>query len=213
MPGGSRSLGCCHGIAGHPIGNVHARRGSARAPSWRMCATARWRRCPRRWGRRTAAWCSRRCSCTSATRACTTKSGRCARRAGSSWGCTWRGRRSGAGLSRCGWPPHADELRAALGPAYELEDWTASWCRLHRTLPLRRLDAALAAEVGESLAALIIAAEPAHPAAGPRSRVGTGAVRSWARPGAPPTVARLRPRPAAGNAKRASGRRPVSLRS
>ena len=55
---------------------------------------------------------------------------------------------------------HADELRAALGPAYELEDWTASWCRLHRTLPLRRLDAALAAEVGESLAALIVAAEP-----------------------------------------------------
>lgn len=55
---------------------------------------------------------------------------------------------------------HADELRAALGPAYELEDWTASWCRLHRTLPLRRLDAALAAEAGESLAALIVAAEP-----------------------------------------------------
>lgn len=24
----------------------------------------------------------------------------------------------------------ADDLRAALGPDYELEDWTASWCRL-----------------------------------------------------------------------------------
>ncbi|MEE9278451.1 MAG: hypothetical protein V3V06_08575, partial [Dehalococcoidia bacterium] len=34
---------------------------------------------------------------------------------------------------------HADDLRAALGPEYELEDWTASWCRLHRTLPLQGL--------------------------------------------------------------------------
>lgn len=54
----------------------------------------------------------------------------------------------------------ADELRAALGEGYELEDWTASWCRLHRTLPLRRLDADLAAEVAVALQALICAAEP-----------------------------------------------------
>ncbi len=73
---------------------------------------------------------------------------------------------------------HADELRAALGPAYELEDWTASWCRLHRTLPLRRLDAALAAEAGEALAALIVAAEPLirrlGPAPAPADAAGRG---------------------------------------
>ena len=55
---------------------------------------------------------------------------------------------------------HGDELRAALGPTYELEDWTASWCRLHTTLPLRPLDAALALEVGAALAGLVRASEP-----------------------------------------------------
>lgn len=55
---------------------------------------------------------------------------------------------------------HGDELREALGPAYELEDWTASWSRLHRTLPLRRLDAALAGEVAAALARLIRATQP-----------------------------------------------------
>jgi hypothetical protein len=70
---------------------------------------------------------------------------------------------------------HADELRAALGPAYELEDWTASWCRLHRTLPLRRLDTALAAEVGGSLAALIAATEPLVRRLNPIPAAGGGA--------------------------------------
>ena len=78
---------------------------------------------------------------------------------------------------------HADELRAALGPAYELEDWTASWCRLHRTLPLRRLDETLADEVGASLAALIVAAEPLlrrlGPAPAPESAAAAG--RAWKR--------------------------------
>ena len=54
----------------------------------------------------------------------------------------------------------ADELREMLGAGYELEDWTASWCRLHRTLPLRRLDDALAVEAGEALRELIEASEP-----------------------------------------------------
>ena len=78
---------------------------------------------------------------------------------------------------------HADELRAALGPSYELEDWTASWCRLHRTLPLRRLDATLAAEVGASLAALIVATEPLlrHLGPGPAPASAVGAGRGWTR--------------------------------
>jgi len=54
----------------------------------------------------------------------------------------------------------ADALREALGVDYELEDWTASWCRLQRTLPLRRLDNDLALEVGAALQTLIQAAEP-----------------------------------------------------
>ena len=55
---------------------------------------------------------------------------------------------------------HADELRRALGPDYELEDWTASWCRLHRTLPLEPLSPALADAVAARLAALIRVTEP-----------------------------------------------------
>lgn len=61
----------------------------------------------------------------------------------------------------------ADELRAALGADYELEDWTASWCRLHRTLPLRRLDDDLVAEVATALQALIRAVEPVIRRLGP----------------------------------------------
>lgn len=54
----------------------------------------------------------------------------------------------------------ADDLRAALGCAYELEDWTASWCRLHTTLPLGKLDPPAAQAVAQRTAALIGGAEP-----------------------------------------------------
>ena len=54
----------------------------------------------------------------------------------------------------------ADDLRAALGPDYELEDWTASWCRLHTTLPLTPLTDDLASQVAGATVALIQAAEP-----------------------------------------------------
>lgn len=40
---------------------------------------------------------------------------------------------------------------AALGPAWELEAWTASWRRLHRTFPFETLDRALALEVAAEL--------------------------------------------------------------
>jgi hypothetical protein len=55
---------------------------------------------------------------------------------------------------------HQAELIAELGPAYELERWTASWTRLHRCLPLRPLDDAYLDEVAEELAWLIEAAQP-----------------------------------------------------
>ncbi|MEE9277921.1 MAG: hypothetical protein V3V06_05880, partial [Dehalococcoidia bacterium] len=55
---------------------------------------------------------------------------------------------------------HADDLRAALGPEYELEDWTASWCRLHRTLPLQGLSQPVAEEVADCLSHLVRAVQP-----------------------------------------------------
>ena len=72
----------------------------------------------------------------------------------------------------------ADDLRCALGPAYELEDWTASWCRLHRTLPLRTLTEPLVEEVAAALAQLIDGVEPVlrdvAPPLAPVSTNGTG---------------------------------------
>jgi|GEM_PF-412228 len=47
------------------------------------------------------------------------------------------------------------ELLEALGPTLELEDWTASWTRLHLTVPLRPLDAEFAAELAETFGRLI----------------------------------------------------------
>jgi hypothetical protein len=52
------------------------------------------------------------------------------------------------------------ELRAQLGPSVELEEWTSSWVRLHRTVPLRKLDDGLAEEVAELLALFIRVMEP-----------------------------------------------------
>lgn len=46
----------------------------------------------------------------------------------------------------------AHELRCALGPGWELEDWTASWRRLHRVFRFDALTPALAEEVSEALA-------------------------------------------------------------
>jgi hypothetical protein len=47
------------------------------------------------------------------------------------------------------------ELRDTLGPEADLEEWTASWMRLHLTLPLEALDVALCREVSGRLADLI----------------------------------------------------------
>ena len=52
------------------------------------------------------------------------------------------------------------ELQAGLGPGVELEEWTRSWTRLHRTLPLRELDEELAGEVAEVLICFIRVMEP-----------------------------------------------------
>lgn len=79
---------------------------------------------------------------------------------------------------------HADDLRAAIGPDAELEEWTASWTRLHQTLPLAALDNALCDDVAGRLAALVAATHPLLEAAGanaPRPRTHGGATRDWRR--------------------------------
>lgn len=52
------------------------------------------------------------------------------------------------------------ELREALGPEAELEEWSPSWTRLHLTLPLGSLNEDLSGAVSERLAALIEATAP-----------------------------------------------------
>ena len=54
----------------------------------------------------------------------------------------------------------ADDLRAALGPEWELEDWTASWSRLHTTFPLATLTEPVAEEVAAATCRLIEGTEP-----------------------------------------------------
>ncbi|MGE5596569.1 MAG: hypothetical protein ACM3S1_11110 [Hyphomicrobiales bacterium] len=50
---------------------------------------------------------------------------------------------------------HAEHILCELGPTWELEEWTASWRRLHRPYAFERLTAALGREVGEELAKAI----------------------------------------------------------
>ena len=49
----------------------------------------------------------------------------------------------------------AGEIIPVLGPDWELEVWTASWRRLHRTFRFEALTARLSEEVGEALAAAL----------------------------------------------------------
>ena len=55
---------------------------------------------------------------------------------------------------------HADDLRAVLGPDWELEDWTASWSRLHTTFPLATLTEPVADDVAAATCRLIHGTEP-----------------------------------------------------
>ena len=79
---------------------------------------------------------------------------------------------------------YADQLREALGPDVELEDWTASWTRLHQTLPLGPLDDVLCDDVAARLAAIVAATQPLLGPQGanqPRPRSYHGARRDWLR--------------------------------
>ena len=55
---------------------------------------------------------------------------------------------------------HMLVVAAELGPEWELEEWTASWARLHITMPYDPLSPALAEAVAEPFARLITVCQP-----------------------------------------------------
>ena len=60
-------------------------------------------------------------------------------------------RRKGKYYARTRLAERAADIQAALGPQWELEEWTASWRRLHRTFPFEHLTVDLAKEVAAEL--------------------------------------------------------------
>ncbi len=56
--------------------------------------------------------------------------------------------------------PYMPEIQARLGPQVELEEWTASWTRLHQTLPYDPLSEPLGGEVACRLAETITVLQP-----------------------------------------------------
>lgn len=55
---------------------------------------------------------------------------------------------------------HADHILCELGPEWELEEWTASWRRLHRTFRFDRLTTDLGRQVADELVGAIVALHP-----------------------------------------------------
>jgi len=56
--------------------------------------------------------------------------------------------------------PHMPEIQARLGPQVELEEWTASWTRIHQTVIYDPLTEPLADEVARLLAQTITVLQP-----------------------------------------------------
>lgn len=54
----------------------------------------------------------------------------------------------------------APDVQAAIGPEYELEEWTSKWTRLHRSFAAPSLTADLAADAARRTVALIRGIEP-----------------------------------------------------
>ena len=55
---------------------------------------------------------------------------------------------------------HMEEIQANLGPEFELEEWTASWARLHTTVPYDPPTETLAEELAQRFARLISVCQP-----------------------------------------------------
>ncbi|HEY5626059.1 MAG TPA: hypothetical protein VIT93_06195 [Dehalococcoidia bacterium] len=56
--------------------------------------------------------------------------------------------------------PYMPEIQAQLGPQMELEEWTASWARLHETIPYDPPSPALASEIAGRLSRIITVCQP-----------------------------------------------------
>ena len=56
--------------------------------------------------------------------------------------------------------PYMPEIQARLGPHVELEEWTASWTRLHQTIPYDPPTEVLADEIAHRLAEMIAVCQP-----------------------------------------------------
>lgn len=54
----------------------------------------------------------------------------------------------------------AAPIAGTLGPEWELEEWTASWRRLHRVFKFEKLTSPLATEVAEQFGLLILTLQP-----------------------------------------------------
>ncbi|TAK65488.1 MAG: hypothetical protein EPO22_04700 [Dehalococcoidia bacterium] len=54
----------------------------------------------------------------------------------------------------------APDVQAAIGPEYELEEWTPAWTRLHRSFDAPSLTPELAGEAAERVVALMRGLEP-----------------------------------------------------
>jgi len=56
--------------------------------------------------------------------------------------------------------PYMPEIQARLGPQVELEEWTASWARVHQSVPYDPLSEPLAGEVADRLSETIAVLQP-----------------------------------------------------
>lgn len=54
----------------------------------------------------------------------------------------------------------AFEIRAALGPRVEVEQWTNSWSRVHEVMPYTKLNEELVESVSKKLAQMITVLQP-----------------------------------------------------
>jgi hypothetical protein len=79
--------------------------------------------------------------------------------------------------------PRVYEVQHAVGTDVELEEWTASWTRLHVTVPFQTLGGGLARDVADRLSALVAYAQPLlwEHGAGSGAAAGTGRARDRGR--------------------------------
>jgi hypothetical protein len=92
----------------------------------------------------------------------------------------------------------AGEIAGALGPGWEMEEWTASWRRLHRTFPIERLTAEFAREVGAQVAMMLQTLHPVVAELGFWREAAAAAVARRAAPAKGAKESRFRPRHRAG---------------